>query len=89
MHIRHADAIIMPVYWYFHCDFQQNMALFCATDFVLLLLFAEASCLIQLRSENWFFSETGHCSLREITVDSGRDRSLSYPKPTGGLRDRR
>ena len=33
---------IMPVYWYIHCDFQLNIALFCAiSDLVLLLLFAD------------------------------------------------
>ena len=40
------NAVMTPVCWYFHCDFQQNIALFCAiSDFVLLLLFAYASCL--------------------------------------------
>ena len=48
MHMQHVNAVITPVYWYFHCHFQQNIALFCAiSEFVLLLLFADASCLIQ------------------------------------------
>jgi len=50
-YMQHANAILMPVYWCFYCDFQQNIALFCTlSDFVLLLLFADASCLPQLRS---------------------------------------
>ena len=57
MHTQHANAITMSDYWYFHCDFQQNIALFCIiSDFVLLLLFADAS--VQYNScdpENRFF----------------------------------
>jgi len=33
---QHANAITMSDYWYFHCDFQQNIALFCTiSNFVL------------------------------------------------------
>jgi len=61
--MQHDNARIMPVYWYFHCDCQQNIALFCAmSDSVLLLLFADASCLTQLSSIKLFF-------FREKTLD--------------------
>ena len=47
------NAVITPVYWYFHCDFPQNIALFSAiSDFVLLLLFAYASCLFNRPNGN-------------------------------------
>jgi len=72
MHMQHVNAVITPVYWYFHCDFQQNIALFCAiSEFVLLLLFAEpdASCLIQWRYRKLFFFLQGGDSGREVTVE--------------------
>jgi len=71
--MQHVTAIITPVYWYFHCDFQQNIALFCAiSQFVLLLLF----------TENRFFQEgdTG----REVKVTWRWYKSSSYPQPTRG-----
>jgi len=69
MHMQHMNAVITPVYWYFHCDFQQNIALFCViSDFVLLLLFADASCLIQWRYRKLFFF-AGRDTGREVTVD--------------------
>ena len=49
------EAVIMTVY-VIHCNLQQNTALYCAiSDFVVLLLFADASCLIQWRSRKIFF----------------------------------
>jgi len=71
--MQHANAVITPVYWYFHCDFQQNIALFCAiSDFLLLLLFADASCLIQCKTENCIFQ--GGNTGREVPVsDSGTE----------------
>jgi len=27
---QYANVKITPVYWYFHCNFQQNIAVFCA-----------------------------------------------------------
>jgi len=60
---------IYTVYWYFHCDFQQNIALFCVlSEFVLLLLFAVASCLIQWRYRKLFFF-AGRDTGREVTVE--------------------
>jgi len=66
--MQHVNAAITPVYWYFHCDFQQNIALFCViSNFVLLLLFADASCLLQWRYKIFFLQggDTG-C---EVTVE--------------------
>jgi len=68
MHMQHVNALITPVYWYFHCDFQQNIAVFCAiSEFVLLLLFADASCSIQWRYRKLFFSSGRG---REVTVET-------------------
>ena len=70
MHVQHVNAVITPVYWYFHCDFQQNMALFCAiSECVLLLLFADASCLIQWRYRKLFFLQGGDTG-REVAVET-------------------
>jgi len=59
MHMQQVNAVITPVYWYFHCDFQQNIALFCAiSEFLLLLLFADASCLtVAIQKIVFFFRE--------------------------------
>ena len=91
MHMQHVNAVITPVYWYFHCDFQQNIALFCAiSEFVLLLLFAEpdASCLIQWRYRKLFFFLQGGDSGREVTVEIVVE---VYPisQPSGGSGERR
>jgi len=61
-----SKAVIKPVYRYVHCDFQQNIALFCAiSDFVELLLFANASCDFFVSNtvaihKTVFFSGMGH-----------------------------
>jgi len=78
MHTQLANAIIMPVYWYFHFHFQQNIALFCAiSDFVLLLLFANASCLIQWQVAR---RDTG----REVTAGGGSGEHLNLPPARSG-----
>jgi len=71
MHMQHVNAVITPVYWYFYYDFQQNIALFCAiSEFVLLLLFADASCLIQWLYRKMFFFLRGGDTGREVTVET-------------------
>jgi len=79
MRTQHANA------WYFHCDFQQNIALICTISyFVLLLLFTDASRLIQLRSS--FFS--GRDIGNEVTVETVVE-GYHIPKPTRGPGERR
>jgi len=75
------EAVILPVYWYVHCNFQQNIALFCAiSHFVVLPLFADA--------QWWsrFFSGTEHWTWGEGRESGG---SLSYPQPTKVSGERR
>jgi len=71
MHMKHVNAVLItPVYWYFHCDFEQNIALFCAiSEFVLLLLFADASCLTVAIQKIVFFLQGGDTG-REVTVET-------------------
>jgi len=73
---QHANAVIMPAYWYFHCNFQQHMALLLVAD-------TDTSRLIQWQSRNCFFLGGGTPSIGlEVTLESGE--SLSYSKPTRG-----
>jgi len=77
----------MHVYWYFRGNFQQNIDMFVCTisDFVLLLLFADAPCLIQWRSRKLFFFGRGHW-----TWGKGREwwaNILSTCSWLGGLRE--
>jgi len=52
-----------------HCNFQQNVPLFCAiSDFVVLLLIADASCLMAIQIIYLFFVQ-GLDIGREVTVD--------------------
>ena len=66
------------------------MALFCVVlDFVLLLLFADASCLIQWRYRNFFLQggDTG----REVTVEIVVEvyTPIQSPSRVQGLGERR
>ena len=91
MHMQHVNAVITPVYCYFHCHFQQNIALFCViSDFVLLLLFADASCLKQWRYRKLFlFCREGHWTWSD-GGDSGRSLGpIQSPSRVEGLVERR
>jgi len=82
MHTQHASAIVTPVYWYFHCDFQQNIALFCAiSDFVLLFY-----SLTQSRSRKLFFFRGGDIG-REQTVEM-MVKVYPIPQSTRGFGER-
>ena len=77
MHMQHLSTIIMPVFgislW-----FQQNIALFFFVvsdlDFVLLLLFADASCLILWRSRQEAQQLLGDRATRKHRMDSWNGR---------------
>jgi len=86
--MQHGNAVITLVYLHFYCDFQQNIALFCAiSDFVLLLLFADALCLIQWRyRKNVFFQ--GGATGREVTVEIVVE-VYPIPQPSRGFGERR
>jgi len=65
------EAIIMPVYWYVHGKFQQNIALFCAiSDFVLLLFICMLTHIGPTVTIHKIIFFQGRDIGREVTVES-------------------
>ena len=77
--MQHVNAIIMPVYWYFYCDFQQKYRLvlytirLCAIAVIRWRIVSTAVAIHFLGGGHWTWSDN-----RDI------GSSLSYPQPTRG-----
>jgi len=85
---RTREGVMKPVHCYVHCNCQQKYPIMCAiSDFVVLLI-ADAACLMAIGNPEFFFQ--GRDIGREVAVDRVLQGVYPIPSPpTRDLRERR
>jgi len=85
--MQHVNAVITPAYWYFHCDFQQNIALFVQYQSLCYCCYSLTHRVLQWRYRKLFFLQGGDTG-REVTVETVVD-VYPIPQPSRGSGERR